>query len=124
MIITVRDATYVLDAILDNETELAIREHTTDTAGATEIIFALFDLLGLRFTPRLRDIGTRRLYRSGALDLSRYPHLQPHLTGRINRQQIVEWWDAMLRLTRRTPPWPRSLIGSRPGGAGSARSWR
>ena len=51
--------TYVLDAILGNETELAILEHTTDTAGATEIIFALFDLLGLRFTPRLRDIGSR-----------------------------------------------------------------
>ena len=30
---TVRDATYVLDEILDNETELSIVEHTTDTAG-------------------------------------------------------------------------------------------
>jgi hypothetical protein len=30
---TVRDATYVLDAILDNETELTILEHATDTAG-------------------------------------------------------------------------------------------
>jgi len=29
---TVRDATYVLDGILDNETELPIVEHTTDTA--------------------------------------------------------------------------------------------
>src|SRR5713101_6655004 len=73
VIITARDATYVLDAILGNETELAIVEHTTDTAGATEIIFALFDLLGLRFTPRLRDIGSRRLYRSGAIDLHNYP---------------------------------------------------
>jgi TnpA family transposase len=40
---TVRDATYVLDEILDNETELPIEEHTTDTAGYTELIFALFD---------------------------------------------------------------------------------
>ncbi len=32
---TVRDATYVLDEILDNETELNILEHTTDTAGYT-----------------------------------------------------------------------------------------
>jgi TnpA family transposase len=61
VIITARDAPYVLDAILGNETELASVEHTTDTAGATESIFALFDLLGLRFTPRLRDIGSRRL---------------------------------------------------------------
>ena len=46
---TVRDATYVLDAILDNETELTILEHTTDTAGYTELVFALFDLLGMQF---------------------------------------------------------------------------
>lgn len=60
---TVRDATYVLDGILDNETELPIVEHTTDTAGYTEIVFALFDLLGLRFSPRIRDLGDQRLYR-------------------------------------------------------------
>jgi TnpA family transposase len=98
VVITARDATYVLDAILGNETELAILEHTTDTAGATEIIFALFDLLGLRFTPRLRDIGSRRLYRSGAIDLYNYPRLHPHITGRINRQRVLDWWDAMLRV--------------------------
>ena len=28
---TVRDSTYVLDGVLDNETELPIAEHTTDT---------------------------------------------------------------------------------------------
>jgi TnpA family transposase len=38
VIITARDATYVLDAILGNETELAIVEHTTDTAGVTVIL--------------------------------------------------------------------------------------
>ena len=61
---TVRDATYVLDEILDNETELPILEHTTDTAGYTEIVFALFDLLGLQFCPRIRDLGDQRLYRA------------------------------------------------------------
>jgi TnpA family transposase len=54
---TVRDATSVLDAILDNEIELTILEHATDTAGYTELVFALFNLLGLPFAPRLRDIG-------------------------------------------------------------------
>ena len=60
---TVRDATYVLDAILDNETELTILEHATDMAGYTELVFALFDRLGLQFAPRLRDIGDQQLYR-------------------------------------------------------------
>ena len=48
-----------------------------DTAGATEIIFALFDLLGYRFTPRLRDLSDRRLFTSGTIDMQRYPRLQP-----------------------------------------------
>src|SRR4029434_10370403 len=58
---TVRDATYVLDEILDNETELPLVEHTTDTAGYTDIVFALFDLLGLQFSPRLSDFARRQL---------------------------------------------------------------
>jgi len=98
VIITARDATYGLEAIVGNETELAIMEHTTDTASATEILFALFALFGLRFTLRLRDIGSRRLYRSGAIALHNYPRLQPHITGRINRQRVLDWWDDMLRV--------------------------
>jgi TnpA family transposase len=93
---TVRDATYVLDEILDNETELPILEHTTDTAGYTEIVFALFDLLGLQFSPRLRDLGDQQLYR---LDRSRtYPNLEPRLKGRIRRDLILRRWDDLLRV--------------------------
>jgi TnpA family transposase len=93
---TVRDATYVLDEILDNETELPILEHTTDTAGYTEIVFALFDLLGLQFSPRIRDLGDQRLFR---LDRQkRHPHLAPLLRGRINRDRILCNWDDLLRV--------------------------
>ena len=60
---TIREATYVLDAILDNTTEWRLVEHTTDTAGYTAIVFALFDLLGMQVAPRLRDIGAQQLYR-------------------------------------------------------------
>jgi TnpA family transposase len=63
----------------------------------TEIIFALFDLLGFRFAPRLRDLHDRRLFVSGAIDMQRYPRLQPHLPGRINRPRILDWWDEMVR---------------------------
>ena len=64
---TDRDALYVLDALMDNETELPLLEHTTDTAGFTNILFGLFSLLGLVFSPRIRDIGEQRLYRNGAI---------------------------------------------------------
>lgn len=74
-----------------------MRDHTTDTAGATEIIFALCALLGYRFTPRLRDVGDRRLLTSGAIDMQHYPRLQPQVTHRINRPRILDWWDEILR---------------------------
>ncbi len=58
-----REAIHTLEEIL--HTKLPIAEHTTDTHGATELVFALFDLLGLRFIPRLRDAGDLRLHRLG-----------------------------------------------------------
>jgi len=59
---TAGEAAYTLDKILDNESELDIKEHTTDTAGYTDLIFALFDLLGIQFAPRIKDISDTRLY--------------------------------------------------------------
>jgi TnpA family transposase len=91
-----REATYVLDGILDNVTELPIVEHTTDTGGYTDIVFALFDLLGLQFIPRLRDVGGHRLYRFNKS--TRYRHLEPLLRGQINSAKILNEWDAMLRV--------------------------
>ena len=93
---TTRDALYVLDEILDNETELDILEHTTDTAGYTEIVFALFDLLGLVFSPRIRDLGDQHLYRMSR-DV-RYLHLEPLLKGTIRKDLILESWDELLRV--------------------------
>lgn len=95
---TIRDATYVLDEILNNETELPILEHTTDTAGYTELIFALFDLLGLQFSPRIRDLADQQLYRTSQIQLNSYPKLKSYLQGVINTERILTHWDEMLRL--------------------------
>ena len=98
---TVRDATYVLDEILDNETDPDVLEHTTDHAGYTDLVFALFDLLGMRFSPRLRDLGDTRLYRvTGRLidDFEQYPHLDRALRGRVDLDRIAAGWDDLLRV--------------------------
>ena len=55
---TDRDAAFVLDGLLYNESELEIEEHYTDTHGYTEINFAAFAMLGLRFCPRIRGVHT------------------------------------------------------------------
>ena len=94
---TVRDATYVLDEIRGNETELSILEHATDTDGYTDLVFGLFDLLGLSFSPRIADLGGARLYRLRD-DFERYPHVEARLTGRVDLAVIAGGWDKMLRV--------------------------
>jgi hypothetical protein len=93
---TVRDATYVLDEILDNETELPIVEHTTDTTGYTERIVALFDLLGMQVSPRIRDLGDQRLYQINRTHT--YPTLAPRLKGTINQDLMLRRWDDLVRV--------------------------
>jgi len=87
-----REAIHTLEAIL--HTQLPITEHTTDTHGATEIVFALFDLLGLRFIPRLRDAGDLRLHRLGAP--TGLP-VDAVLRSRARPQRVREHYDDLLR---------------------------
>jgi len=92
---TERDAMYVLDEILNNETELNILEHTTDTSGYTDLVFGLFDLLGMQFSPRLRDIKDQKLSKIKGKDFE-YPSLK--FTGVVNPDYIAGRWDDLLRL--------------------------
>jgi TnpA family transposase len=94
--VTARDAAYVLDGILDNETELVLTEHTTDTAGYTEMLFGLFALLGLQFAPRIRDLPDQRLYLLPGLDLP--PEVAPLCKATINTGLILTHWEEWLRL--------------------------
>ena len=93
---TDRDAAYVLDGLLYNESDLALEEHFTDTHGYTEINFAAFALLGRRFSPRIRGIQKQRIYR---IDLEKdYGALLPLVKPRdrvIHLDWITDQWDRM-----------------------------
>ncbi len=91
-----RDATYVLDGLLYHESDLAIQEHYTDTAGFTDHLFALMHLLGYRFAPRIRNIGDTRLYTP--TNDPGLPALAPLIGGAINTTTIGLHWDEILRL--------------------------
>lgn len=92
---TIRDATYVLDEILGNETDLEIVEHTTDTAGYTDLVFALFSLLGLRFSPRLRDLAHQRLCKVKGWTV-KYPSLK--FTTLFRPEYVRARWKELLRV--------------------------
>ena len=100
IVATDREAPYVLNEILGNQTDLPITEHATDTHGASLLNFALFDLCGLQMSPRIRDLGKITLYRArGRAEVcAQFPVAGPLLTRRINFQLIAENWDEMLRL--------------------------
>jgi TnpA family transposase len=93
---TDRDAAFVLDGLLYNESDLDLEEHYTDTHGYTEINFAAFAMLGRRFCPRIRGLQKQRLYR---LDVGRDYGPLAGLVSRADRtidpQVIGEQWDRM-----------------------------
>ena len=93
---TLRDSIYVLDGLLEQQTSLHPAEVMTDTAGASDLIFGLFWLLGYQFSPRLADIGEARFWRMNAA--SDYGPLNQIARHRINTDLIEGNWDDMLRI--------------------------
>jgi TnpA family transposase len=101
-----REALYVLDGLLENNTILKIREHTTDTHGYTEIVFALCYLLGYYFMPRIRDLKDQQLYR--VEKNADYGIFTPLLNKTADVDIVVEQWESMIHvaqsLLQRTAP--------------------
>ncbi len=91
-----RESLYVIDGFLNNNTILSIKEHTTDTAGYTEHIFALCFLLGIRFMPRIKDLKDQQLYRFDK-NIS-HGIFDPLLTKTISLSLIEEQLDQMIRI--------------------------
>jgi TnpA family transposase len=93
---TVRDATHVLDGLLNHHTAVEIEEHYVDTSGYTDHLFALCHLLGFRFAPRIRDLADHRLFCFEAP--ARYEGLMPLIGGKIHSRTIRDNWDDVARL--------------------------
>ncbi|MGI0133380.1 MAG: transposase, partial [Candidatus Micrarchaeaceae archaeon] len=91
-----REALYVLDGLLDNQTSLNPREHTTDTHGFTEQLFGLCYLLGFSFMPRLKDLPDQRLYKfDRSIDMGAF---EPVFEPAVDTALIVEQWDQLVRV--------------------------
>ena len=93
---TIRDSLYLLEGILEQQTNLKPREIMTDTAGYSDIIFGLFGLLGYQFSPRLADIGSARFWRVDSE--ADYGVLNKLARNKIRKDVISRYWDDMLRV--------------------------
>ncbi|MEW6752837.1 MAG: Tn3 family transposase [Candidatus Latescibacterota bacterium] len=91
-----REAMYVLEGLLENDTVLRHRDHTTDTHGFTEQLFGLCFLLGFSFMPRLADLADQQLYK---LDrATTYGSLEPVFRGTLDLDLAEEQWDELVRV--------------------------
>lgn len=91
-----REATYVLDGLLSNNTVLNPEFHCTDTHGYTDHLFALCYLLGFSFQPRLSDLPHQALYKM--YKTNKYGDLDCLFTGSTDLQNIREQWDTIVRI--------------------------
>jgi len=92
---TLRDSIFVLEGLLEQQTGLNPVEIMTDTAGASDIIFGLFWLLGYQFSPRLADAGEAVFWR---IDKNaHYGALDELARGCVELTRIENHWDEMMR---------------------------
>ena len=93
-----RDALYVIDGLLHNDTIKSDR-HSTDTHGYTEMVFSMGHFIGNAYAPRIKDLDGIELLSfekiKSQLDKKGY-QIQP---GRyVKEQLIIDNWDDILRL--------------------------
>ena len=87
-----RDSDHVLDGLLHHGTELDISEHSTDTTGYSEQMFALTYLLDFSFRPRIKGSESAQLYYFEAMTIDNY-HFK-----KVNEKIIIENFSEISRL--------------------------
>lgn len=87
-----RDSNHVLDGLLYHDTYLEIQNHSTDTAGYTEQMFALTYLLGFNFKPRIKNITQQQLYTFESFEMDDIKF------KKINEKIIVYNYSEVMRL--------------------------
>jgi TnpA family transposase len=100
-----REATYVLDGLLNNHTVLRPKDYFVDTHGYTDQLFGLCHLLGYSLMPRL-TMSKQTLYK---VDRAKhYGGLDEVFQATVDLALICEQWDQLVRiaasLRHRTAP--------------------
>ena len=92
-----REASYVIDGLMHNET-VQSTIHSTDTHGFTEVVFALMNLLGFEFAPRIAKVYKQQLYAFAKNIEYTEKGYKILPDGYINTELIEENWDNILHL--------------------------
>jgi TnpA family transposase len=88
----------MIEGVLRHCTDMQVEKNYTDTHGQTEVAFAFCALLGFQLLPRIKGIGSQKLYRSAPDDTDQYPNLAPVWAKyAINWDLIRQEYDEMVK---------------------------
>lgn len=90
----------MIEGVLRHCTDMDVDRQYTDTHGASIVGFAFAHMLDFKLMPRLKNIGSARLYRPAAGEDDTWPHLAPVLsTKTINWDLIRQQYDQIVKYT-------------------------
>jgi TnpA family transposase len=88
----------MIEGLLRHLTSAEIDRQYTDTHGASIVGFAFSHLLDFKLLPRLKNIGSARLYRPGLSEGEAWPQLDGVLSGKtIDWELIANQYDQMIK---------------------------
>jgi TnpA family transposase len=88
----------MIEGLLRHLTSAEIDRQYTDTHGASIVGFAFSHLLDFKLLPRLKNIGSARLYRPGLAEGEAWPELDGVLSGKaIDWDLIANQYDQMIK---------------------------
>lgn len=106
--VRLREATFVLDGLLEHGAELDSKRVVTDTHGFSEVVMASASLVDKELAPRITRVHEQTLYK---LDRGKvYAHLDPILKGTIKPHTCGRsgtTWCGSWRRSRRGQRRPR-----------------
>jgi TnpA family transposase len=90
----------MIEGLLRHCTDADIDTNYVDTHGASVVGFAFTELLGFRLLPRLKNLGSIRIYRpddQNSDTAATYEQLDPVLTRPIRWELIAQQYDQMIK---------------------------
>lgn len=90
----------MIEGVLRHCTDMDVDRQYTDTHGASIAGFAFAHMLGFNLLPRLKNVGSARLYRPAAGEDEQWPRLGPVLsTKTIDWELIRQQYDQIVKYT-------------------------
>ncbi len=88
----------MIEGVLHHCTSAEVERNYVDTHGASVVGFAFAHLLGFKLLPRLKNIGSARLYRPATGEGETWPNVAPVLSARpIDWELIAQQYDQMVK---------------------------